>query len=93
MKLSLKQLRSLVIQEAAKFGKETPIEDVEAEETEASELADSLENHVDHTVKEGLREKVKLAQALKLEEARLAKRIKQLHESRLQLSREILGIK
>ena len=89
MKITRDQLKNIIMQEAAKFGKPIPAEDVEAEEVEACDLADSLENHVDHTVKEGMRKKIALAEALQTVEADLVVRLRKIRETRQRLAREI----
>ncbi len=89
MKITRTQLKNLIMQEAAKFGKPVPAEDVEAEETEACDLADSLENHVDHTVKEGVNKKQALAEALLTVERDLVKRLRKIRETRQRLTLEI----
>lgn len=72
VKLTPSLLKSIIEEEVAKFG---DMEDVEkrakdTEETDADEQADSLEKHIN------------FMKALKIEEARLVKRLTQVREAR-----------
>jgi hypothetical protein len=79
MKLELKTLEKLVREEMAHFGKQEPVEDHknDAEETDADEYADSLEQHID------------FMKALKIEEARLSKRLAKISEQKQQIMKKI----
>jgi hypothetical protein len=81
MRLTPELLRRIVLEEASKmkFGKMRTTKDAakETEEVDADELADSLENQVNY------------AKALKLEEARLRKRLKRIAETRGNIARTI----
>lgn len=78
MKLTTTVLKQIIAEEVAKFneaklfGDEVSTEEAakDAEEVDADEYADSLEHHVDHY------------KALGLEEARLIKRLGQIHEAK-----------
>ena len=72
MKLTKKMLKQIVKEEAAKFGNGKSVEDTadDAEETDADEYADSLEKHIDYI------------KALKIEEARLHRRLKAINEQK-----------
>jgi len=78
MKLTSDVLKKIIAEEVAKFQESKLFGDMEstedaakdAEEVEASEYADSLENHINHY------------KALGLEEARLIKRLGQIHEAK-----------
>lgn len=93
MKLTTKQVRSLVVSEVAKFKKPVDVEDVEAEEVDACDLADSLENHVDHTVKESVSKKIALVEALQAVESDLLSRVRKIRSTRQTLERTLLGNK
>lgn len=73
MKLTPKDLKKIIEEEAAKFGDEKDVEDVDAEETDADEFADSLEKKIDYV------------KALKVEEARLVKRLKKIRENKAKI--------
>ena len=88
MKITRSALYKLIVQEVAKFGKPVDVADVEAEETEACDLADSLDNHVDHTVKETLKKKIALSESLQEEETKLIHRLRNIREARKNLTRE-----
>jgi hypothetical protein len=81
MKLTPKLLKKIIEEEAAKFGKPVDTEDAanDAEETDADEFADSLEKHID------------FVKALKIEEARLEKRLKQIREQKLLVGKKIIS--
>lgn len=77
MKLTSKTLKRIIKEEAAKFGREGDVEDVDAEETDADEFADSLEKKIDYV------------KALKVEETRLLKRLKRIRESKARVLKTI----
>lgn len=78
MKLTTTVLKNIIAEEVAKFRESKLFGDMEStedrakdsDEVDADELADSLENHVDHY------------KALGLEETRLIKRLAQIHEAK-----------
>jgi len=79
MKLTSRLLKKIIEEEVAKFG---DMEDVEkrakdTEETDADEMADALEKKIDY------------AKALKVEESRLAKRLRVVKEQRTRVLRAI----
>ncbi len=78
-KLTPALLRSIVLKETLS-GDVTPIEDVSAEEVDASELGTekALEKDIDHV------------KVLKLEESRLARRLKKVQEARRILRKRII---
>lgn len=78
MKLSSKVLRRIIAEEAAKFTRDTP-EDAakDTDEVEADGYADTLEKKVD------------MMKALKIEEARLSRRIKKIREEKKSLAMNI----
>lgn len=80
VKLTSELLRKIIMDEAAKFGKMSDTEDAanDAEETDADEFADSLENKIDYV------------KALKIEESRLEKRLAKIRESKNKAKAEIL---
>lgn len=73
-------LRSIIEEEVGKFGKMEDTEDraKDAEETDADELADSPEKHID------------FMKALKIEESRLVKRLRQVRETRQRVAKSLL---
>ena len=73
MKLTPKDLKKIIEEEAAKFGDEKDVEDVDAEETDADEFAGSLEKKIDYV------------KALKVEEARLVKRLRKIRENKAKI--------
>jgi hypothetical protein len=75
MKLTSTLLKKIVMQEVAKFKAAKSTEDAakEADEVEASEFADTLENPFNYY------------KALGLEEARLVKRLKRIREAKIAL--------
>ena len=79
MKLTRQLLNKIIMQEMAKFGPMKDTEDVKAEETDADELADSLENKIDY------------AKALKVEEKRLQRRLARISEARRRVMKSITG--
>jgi hypothetical protein len=98
MKLSLKKLRSFVIEEAKNFGKTIQPEDAEVVEVDADEIGDTLEKPVDfydesEKASEKLAKKAKLANKMCAEEKRLLLRLKQLREARKRLVRDVVGVK
>lgn len=80
MKLTPKLLKKIIEEEAAKFGKMEDTEDAakDATETDADEYADSLEKHIDYV------------KALKIEEARLTKRLAQIREAQVRTAKKII---
>ena len=72
MKLTKKKLQQIVMEEVEKFGKpeDTKSRAKDTEETDADEYADSLEKHIDYV------------KALKIEEARLHRRLKKIAEQK-----------
>lgn len=73
MKLTPNMLKKIVIQEAAKFGKMKSVKDVKTKEVCADELANTLEDKKDFTVKEVHQTKLlKRLKEIKLQETRLA---------------------
>ncbi len=81
MRLTPELLRKIVLEEASKmkFGKMRTTKDAakETEEVDADGFADTLENQVNY------------AKALKLEEARLRKRLKSIAETRNNIAKSI----
>ena len=77
VKLTPALLKRVIEEEVAKFGDMESVEDraKDAKETDADEIAQSLEKHID------------FAKALRIEEGRLVKRLTKIRESR----RRILG--
>ena len=78
MKLTSRMLKRIVSEEMSGFGPMGRPEDEHAEEVDADEYAETLEKHVDHV------------KALKIEEARLARRIKRIKEQRTALLRKMV---
>lgn len=72
MKLTPQMLKQIVKEEMGKFGKMRDTEDAakDTEEVGADEFADSLEKHVD------------MLKALKIEEAKLLRRLTQIREAK-----------
>lgn len=76
MKLTTTVLKRIIAEELSKFnesklfGDMKDVEDVDADEVDASDYADSLENPIDHY------------KALGLEETRLIHRLAQIHEAK-----------
>jgi len=87
MKLTTTVLKRIIAEEVAKFkeaklfGDMESVEDVDAKEVDADELADSLEHHVDHY------------KALGLEEARLVKRLYQIQEAKKKVAKKVAAKK
>lgn len=80
MKLTSAMLRKIIMEEAAKFGKERSVKDAakDTEEVDADGFADTLEKKID------------FEKALKLEETRLLKRVKRIREARRRVRRDIV---
>lgn len=78
IKLTSKMLRKIVAEEMRGFGKMAQPEDMHAEEVDADGYAETLEKHVDH------------AKALKMEEARLARRLRHIREQRAALVKRLI---
>ena len=78
MKLTSSMLRNLVMEEVAKL-KSKELDSDAAKETDADELADSLENHIDYV------------KALKIKEARLLQQLRQVRESKQKAYLRILS--
>lgn len=78
-KLTSSLLRKIIEEEVAKFGDMVDTEDraKETEETDADELADSLEKHIDYV------------KALKIEEARILKRLEKIKETKQKFLKKI----
>lgn len=81
MKLTPRLLKKIIEEEAAKFGDMVDTEDAadDAAETDADEYADSLEKHIDYV------------KALKIEEARLTKRLAVIRETKIRLAKKIVS--
>jgi hypothetical protein len=78
-KLTSRLLRKIIEEEVAKFGDMEDVEDRadDTEETDADEYADALGKKIDY------------AKALKIEEARLSRRILKIREARKTVLRKI----
>lgn len=78
-KLTSGLLRKIVLAEIAKFGDMEPTEDrtKSAEDTDADEFAGSLENHID------------FIKALKIEDTRISKRLRNVREAKRRALRSI----
>jgi hypothetical protein len=74
-------LRSIIEEEVGKFGDMEDVEDKpkETEETDADEFADSLDKHID------------FMKALKIEEARLTKRLARVKEARVRAAKTLVS--
>jgi hypothetical protein len=87
MKLTTTVLKKIIAEEVAKFkeaklfGDMKDVEDVDADEVDADELADSLEHHIDHY------------KALGLEESRLVKRLAQIQEAKKRVAKKVANKK
>lgn len=87
MKLTTTVLKKIIAEELSKFnesklfGDMKDVEDVDADEVDASDYADSLEHHVDHY------------KALGLEETRLIRRLAQIHEAKKKVAKKAKGLK
>jgi len=87
MKFTTTVLKKIIEEKVAKFkeaklfGDMESVEDVDAEEVDADEFADSLEHHVDHY------------KALGLEEARLVKRLSQIQEAKKKVAKKVAAKK
>ena len=77
--LTIEGLKAIIQQEAAKFGKPGDVEDAPKDTTEvdADEYADTLEKKID------------MVSALKIEENRLNRRLKQIGETKAKLMKSI----
>ena len=80
VKLTPSLLKSIIEEEVSKFGEMEDVEDraKETEEVDADEQADALEKHID------------MSKALKIEEARLTKRLSKVREARKRLAKKIV---
>jgi len=78
-KLTSALLKKIIQEEVSKFGDMEDTVDAakETEETDADEIADSLEKHIDYV------------KALKIEESRLVKRLLKIRESKTRILRKI----
>lgn len=82
MKLTTTVLKRIIAEELSKFnesklfGDMKDVEDVDADEVDASDYADSLENPIDHY------------KALGLEETRLIHRLAQIHEAKKKVAKK-----
>ena len=89
MKLTTTVLKKIIAEEVSKFRESKLFGDMEstedaakdAEEVDADEYADSLENHIDHY------------KALGLEETRLIKRLSQIHEAKKVAAKKVAAKK
>jgi hypothetical protein len=89
MKLTTTVLKKIIAEEVSKFRESKLFGDMEstedaakdAEEVDADEYADSLENHIDHY------------KALGLEETRLIKRLAQIHEAKKAAAKKVAAKK
>ena len=79
MKLTSALLQRIVQEEVAKFGDEKATEDAakDTEEVDADELGTALSKKIDY------------AKALKIEEARLVRRLRHIHETRTRVIAKI----
>jgi arsenate reductase-like glutaredoxin family protein len=78
VKLTAEQLKHIIREESDKAKKLKDVEDVKATETDADELADSLEKHVD------------FIKALKIEESRLVKRLNEVRKQKAAAVQKVL---
>ena len=80
-KLTSSLLKKIILEEATKFkaAVDTTKKAKETEEVDADELADSLEKHIDYV------------KALKLEEARVEKRLASIREARQRAIKKLLS--
>jgi hypothetical protein len=89
MKLTTTVLKKIIAEEVAAFRESKLFGDMEstedrakdAEEVDADEYADSLENHINHY------------KALGIEEARLVKRLTQIHEAKKVVAKKVAAKK
>lgn len=81
VKLTPAMLKQIIAEESKKFGDEENVEKRadDTEETDADELADSLDKHID------------FMKALKIEEARLIKRLSKVQETRKRAARSLIA--
>jgi hypothetical protein len=79
MKLTPRMLNRIIKEEMAKFGKSEDVEDraSDTEETDADEFADSVAKKIDYV------------KALKVEEARLQRRLNRIAEARQRVIKSI----
>lgn len=82
VKLTRELLDRIIKEEAAKFGKMRDVEDAadDAEEVDADEQADAVEKHIDYI------------KALKIEEARLVKRLQKIKEAKQRAAKKIASV-
>lgn len=78
MKLTPSVLRKLVLEEVAKLKSDNLKADA-AKETDADDLADSLENHID------------FLKALKIKESKLSKQLQTVREQKARAIKKIVG--
>jgi hypothetical protein len=76
MKLTSELLKKIIAEEVAKFGDMGAVEDVKADEVDADE----------HGSDRALEKKVDYIKALKIEESRLRRRLKQVVETRARVA-------
>jgi hypothetical protein len=76
MKLTSELLKKIIAEEVAKFGDMGDVEDVKADEVDADE----------HGSDRALEKKVDYIKALKIEESRLRRRLKQVVETRARVA-------
>lgn len=81
VQLTPRLLRSIIEEEVGKFGEPEDVEKraKDTEETDADELADSPEKHID------------FMKALKIEETRLIKRLGKVRETRQRVAKSLLA--
>jgi hypothetical protein len=79
MKLTSELLKRMIMQEAAKFGAMRSTEDAEADELDADEFGSD----------KALEKKIDYIKALKIEEARLRRRLAKISETRTRLARSL----
>ena len=78
MKLTKEALRKIIKEEASKLESEE-LNDTPADETDADELADSVEKHVD------------FIKALKIKEAKLTAQLKKIQEAKAAATKKLLA--
>lgn len=93
MKVTHDFLKKLIIDEVSKikFGPIVSTSDVEAEETPACDLADSLENHEDFA--KNLKKKIAIVEVLSAREKELVEQLKKIRKSKNRIARELEGVK
>lgn len=79
MKLTSELLKKIIAEEVAKFGDMGDVEDVKADEVDADE----------HGSDKALEKKIDYIKALKIEESRLRRRLKQVVETRARVARSL----